>query len=126
MLQRTCWTLAVSLALLLPSAAGAAQKKDIPPDPVSDPLLITAGFLNHHQDLKYRLLGIEAYNKKDFENALRFFRRASYFADNRASEHLRFNVVFSQHVRLHDYLRQRLAAVSTGQAALAKAARAKT
>jgi hypothetical protein len=80
-MQRTCWTLAVSLALLLPSAAGAAQNKDIPPDPVSDPLLITAGFLNHHQDLKYRLLGIEAYNKKDFENALRFFRRASYFAD---------------------------------------------
>jgi hypothetical protein len=79
-MQRTCWTLAVSLTLLLPSAAGA-RNKDIPPDPVSDPLLITAGFLEHHQDLKYRLLGLEAYKKKDFENALRFFRRASYFAD---------------------------------------------
>jgi uncharacterized protein len=82
--ERTCWALAISLALLLPSAANATQNKDIPPDPVSDPLLITAGFLEHHQDLKYRLLGMEAYRNKNFEDALRFFRRASYFADKPA------------------------------------------
>ena len=40
----------------------------------------------------------------------------------RASDRLRFNVVFSQHVRLQDYLRERLAAVSKGQAVIAKAA----
>lgn len=61
--------------------AVAAPRPAVPPDPVDDPLLVTAGFLDHHQDLKYRLLGMEAYRARDFERALRFFRRASFFAD---------------------------------------------
>lgn len=70
----------VALSAMLPFAL-AAKDKAVPPDPLKDPMLITAGFLQHHQDLKYRLLGLEAYKKKEFEDALRFFRRASYFAD---------------------------------------------
>lgn len=62
-------------------ASVAAQPNVVPPDPVEDPLLITTGFLEHHQDLKYRLLGLEAYKQKRFDDALRYFRRASFFAD---------------------------------------------
>jgi len=66
---------------------------------------------------------VEVLARDAFANGILLARGASYFADNRASDHLRFNVVFSQHVKLHDYLRQRLAAVSKGQAVIAKAAR---
>ena len=59
----------------------SAAERVIPADPVEHPLLITAGFLEHHQDLKYRLLGLEAYKQARFDAALRFFRRASFFAD---------------------------------------------
>lgn len=65
---------------------------------------------------------VEVLARDAFANGILLARGASYFADNRASDRLRFNVVFSQHVKLHDYLRQRLAAVSRGQAAIAKAA----
>lgn len=68
--------LALALAALPAVAADAP-----PPDPEDSPLLITAGFLDHHQDLKYRKYGMEAYKKGRYEDALRFFRRAGFFAD---------------------------------------------
>ncbi len=70
----------LAVALAMPIAAAHAERGD-PPDPTQDPLLITAGFLEHHQDLKYRLLGMEAYRKQDFDAAYRFFRRAGFYAD---------------------------------------------
>ena len=70
------------LCIALLSAAAALPAADKPPpDPQENPLLITAGFLEHHQDLKYRMLGLEAFGKGRFQEALRFFRRASFFAD---------------------------------------------
>lgn len=61
---------------------GTAFAADKPPmDPIEDPLLITAGFLDSHQDLKFRMLGLEAYQKQRYEAALQHFRRASFFAD---------------------------------------------
>ena len=69
------------LSCAFSGSAVAAPRPVVPPDPVDDPLLITAGFLDHHQDLKYRQLGMDAYRSREFDRALRFFRRASYFAD---------------------------------------------
>lgn len=65
---------------------------------------------------------VEVLSRDAFANGILLARGASYFAEGRASDHLRFNVVFSQHVRLHEYLSQRLVAVSKGQAAVARAA----
>lgn len=70
----------LALLALAPQAIAAGERV-VPPDPVENPLLITAGFLDHHQDMKYRLLGLEAYNQKRFDDALQYFRRASFFAD---------------------------------------------
>lgn len=67
----------LSAPIVLSARAADAQ----PPDPESQPLLITAGFLDHHQDLKYRRLGMDAYRQGRHEAALRFFRRAGFFAD---------------------------------------------
>ena len=70
--------LCIAMLSVMP-VASAADKP--PPDPQDNPLLITAGFLDHHQDLKYRMLGLEAFKQGRFDDALRFFRRASFFAD---------------------------------------------
>lgn len=69
------------LTFAAPLSAWSAEPASAP---VEDPMLTTAGFLEHHQDIKYRLMGLEAYKKRDFENALRFFRRAGFYADKPA------------------------------------------
>jgi hypothetical protein len=68
-------------ALLSATMLLTARAADAPPDPVDDPMLITAGFLGHHQDMKFRLEGLAAYQAKRFEDAMGYFRRASFFAD---------------------------------------------
>jgi hypothetical protein len=69
---------ALLCALPLPSVRAA---QDAPPAIEDQPLLITAGFLDHHQDMKYRMLGMEAYGQGRYPEAMRFFRRAGFFAD---------------------------------------------
>ncbi|MFC5570441.1 tetratricopeptide repeat protein [Lysobacter yangpyeongensis] len=75
------WSVLALVLGIMPVLDVRAEQAVVPPDPLEDPLLITAGFLGHHQDLKYRLLGMKAYEAKDFDKAMRYFRRASYFAD---------------------------------------------
>lgn len=73
---------ALGLALLAAAApASAAQASQPPPDPTEDPVMITAGFLSAHPDLRYRLLGLEKYRQKRYEDAFKFFRRAAFYAD---------------------------------------------
>lgn len=73
------------LLTLLPAAlwasAALAGEGATPPDPIDNPMLITAGFLTHHPDMKYRMLGMKAYEQRRYADAMRLFRRASYFAD---------------------------------------------
>lgn len=74
--------LALSLLLAsLPFAAAAQNTSSPPPDPTADPVMLTAGFLSGHPDLRFRLLGLEEYKKQNFEDALKFFQRAAYYAD---------------------------------------------
>lgn len=69
-------------ALLFTSAATAADKKKaLPPDPLQDPVMLTAGFLSGHPDLRYRLLGLEKRKQDKLEDALKFFQRAAFYAD---------------------------------------------
>ncbi|KAF1712432.1 Sel1 repeat protein HcpA [Pseudoxanthomonas kalamensis DSM 18571] len=43
--------------------------------------MLAAGFLTHHPDLRYRLWGLQSYQEGDFDKALKYFRRSSYYAD---------------------------------------------
>jgi len=52
-----------------------------PPDPLDDPVLVAAGFLDSHPDLRYRILAMDAYGEGRYEDAMRYFRRASFYAD---------------------------------------------
>lgn len=54
-------------------------------------------------------------------NKILLARGTTFTADASAVQHLRFNVVFSQHPRLADYLRERLQAVARARAVLAGA-----
>ena len=71
------------LLLMLASTAVAAgpSRGKAPPDPTDDPVLMTAGFLSAHPDLKYRLMGLDDYKKGNLADALQFFRRSSFYGD---------------------------------------------
>lgn len=78
----TSLRLLMLLLLAVASTASTAQKRTPPPpDPTEDPLIIRAGFLNAHPDLRYRLLGLERMKQGKHEDALKFFMRAGFYAD---------------------------------------------
>lgn len=78
---RNSLPLLLLLACVQPEAFAQSTKNAPPPDPTADPLLRAAGFLESHPDLRYRLIGLEKYDKKEHDDALRFFRRAAYYGD---------------------------------------------
>ena len=81
MRNRFC-LLALLYALLAPAGAFAQQDASTaPPDPTSDRQMVSAGFLSSHPDLRYRLLGLEEFKQGRYEDALRFFQRAAFYAD---------------------------------------------
>ncbi|MEW6703770.1 MAG: PLP-dependent aminotransferase family protein [Pseudomonadota bacterium] len=60
--------------------------------------------------------------KDAYRNKILLVRGATFHASDRDDPHIRFNAVFGQHVRLGQYLGQRLAALDTARAALVRAA----
>lgn len=82
MMRNKLYLLAFLCTLQVPADAIARQRASAPPpDPTSDPLMLSAGFLSAHPDLRYRLLGLEEFKQGRYEDALRFFLRASFYAD---------------------------------------------
>ncbi len=75
--------LAMFCALQMPGDAWAQKQTGSkpPPDPTSDQLMVSAGFLSAHPDLRYRLLGLDEFRQGRYEDAFRFFQRASFYAD---------------------------------------------
>lgn len=72
------------LASLLAPAALAAEKSATgtpPPDPTQDELMMSAGFLSSHPDLRYRLNGQKRYAEGEFREAFEFFQRAAWYGD---------------------------------------------
>lgn len=72
------------LAVLHAPSASAAEstKKPAPPaDPTDDPVMMTAGFLSAHPDMKYRLMGLDEFKKGNLADAFLFFKRSAYYSD---------------------------------------------
>lgn len=80
-LRRILPSLLALLLSLLPDAQAASPRGKPPPDPTRDRMLITAGFLSAHPDLRYRLLGLESMKRSRPEEAFGYFRRAAHYAD---------------------------------------------
>ena len=73
--------LGLLLATATPAMAAPPARTAPPPDPTEDPVMLTAGFLSAHPDLRYRLLGLEKFKQHKYEDALKFFQRAGFYAD---------------------------------------------
>jgi hypothetical protein len=73
----------VLLGAALASCLSVAVAADTRPlqDPTADPLMLSAGFLAAHPDLQNRMRGLEAYEAGHYEEALKYYRRAAYYAD---------------------------------------------
>jgi len=71
------------LSLLLACLAGTAHaaKPSPPTDPTQDPVLLSAGFLSAHPDLRFRILALEKREAGKLEEAFRLFQRAAWYAD---------------------------------------------
>lgn len=69
--------------LLCVSAATAvdARTKPLPKDPANDPVMVAAGFLDHHPDLRHRMDALAAYKAGKFERARERFERAAFYGD---------------------------------------------
>lgn len=69
-------------ALLLAGAAllstGAIAQEENPPDPL---VMGSEGFMNAHPDLKWRQIGLKAYEEGDLPKAFESFRKAARYAD---------------------------------------------
>ncbi|WP_052108297.1 sel1 repeat family protein [Aerolutibacter daejeonensis] len=76
--------LILALCISLPLTAIAKEQSAPPPDPLDTPELLRAGFLEGHQDMKYRMLGQRAYREKRYDDAFRLFSRAAFYADKPA------------------------------------------
>lgn len=75
------WMATSALLAGLITGAGALAAAPGPTDPTQDRLMVSAGFLNGHPDLRFRLLGLEKHKAGDREGAFRFFQYASQYAD---------------------------------------------
>lgn len=74
------WGLSASLLFLSMMQPTLAQSA-APPDPTQDKQMLSAGFLTAHPDLRYRLHGMEEFKQGRYEDALKFFHRAAFYAD---------------------------------------------
>src|SRR5690606_37292929 len=82
--RKTRQPMNIRTAICLLALAGAIQATPLlasPPDPTEDRMMMGAGFLAAHPDLRYRLLGLEEFRKGNHEEAFRFFLRAAFYAD---------------------------------------------
>lgn len=75
---RIAFAFALAFAVALPVANAQIAP---PKDPTSDHLMMSAGFLSGHPDLRYRLLGLDELKQGKHEDALKFFKRASFYGD---------------------------------------------
>lgn len=75
------WMATSALLAGLITGASALAAASGPTDPTQDRLMISAGFLSAHPDLRFRLLGLEKHKAGKREDAFRFFQYASQYAD---------------------------------------------
>lgn len=78
--KHLAWIVFAALALLGFAGVAGAQAP-LPPDPTGDRLVMSAGFLSGHPDLRYRLLGLKEFKRGNYDDAFSFFRRAAFYAD---------------------------------------------
>ena len=78
---RLTWLLPCLALLVAPALVDAQSSKPVPADPTSDSMMMAAGFLDGHPDLRFRTQGLDAYAEGDYAKAFERFRQAAYYGD---------------------------------------------
>ena len=77
--------LPLSLLLFALPAGLLANDNNVPKpaqrDPTADSLVLAAGFLEGHPDLRFRQRGLDEYGKKNHPKAFQLFQKAAYYSD---------------------------------------------
>lgn len=68
-------------ALVAICATSCVMAQSAKPNSVDSQVMSTDGFLSAHPDLRFRLLGLKAFNAQDYSTAMAHFMRASRYAD---------------------------------------------
>lgn len=71
----------LSLLFIATPGLAAAEGESQQINPTIDPLMVAAGFLDSHPDLRYRTRGLEEYEERNYPDAFREFQRAAYYSD---------------------------------------------
>lgn len=71
----------LSTAFLTLVVASQALAQYAKPNTAEEKVMSSDAFLSSHPDLRYRLLGLKAYQSADYAKALAHFKRAAKFAD---------------------------------------------
>ena len=70
------------LLVCLPGTVLAqAATKPASSDGTLDPMMVRAGFLSGHPDLRFRIRGLDEFKAGNLEDAFRYFQRAAFYAD---------------------------------------------
>lgn len=84
-MRKTTRLLPLSLLLLvLPVGLLANDNSGPKPpqrDPTADSLMVAAGFLEGHPDLRFRQRGLDEYGRENHPEAFQLFRKAAYYSD---------------------------------------------
>ena len=68
----------IATALAFPTHAQSTRGAA---DPTLDDTMVAGGFLDGHPDLKFRNMGLDAYGRKDFVEAINRFKQAASYGD---------------------------------------------
>ena len=82
--KAACLLLLASLCAAPASAADKSVGAKPLPDPTQDELMMSAGFLSSHPDLRFRLNGQKRYEEGEYAEAFSFFQRAAWYGDKPA------------------------------------------
>ena len=77
------WLPMVAFAVVATAAASQPAKR-WKPNPREQDVISSAGFMDSHPDMRFRVLGLQAMRKARYEDAAAHFRRAALYADKQS------------------------------------------
>ena len=83
--MRKGWKWLPMVAFAVAATAAASQPaKRWKPNPREQDVISSAGFMDSHPDMRFRVLGLQAMQKARYEDAAAHFRRAALYADKQS------------------------------------------
>ena len=83
--MRTGWKwLPMAALAFVATAAASPPSQRWTPNPREEDVIASAGFMDSHPDMRFRVLGLRAMQNRKYEDAATHFRRAALYADKQS------------------------------------------